>query len=142
MIVVDTSAWLAGVLPADIHFRETQPFMDLVRLGHVRLHVPAHFPAEVAGVLSRIGELEQFIGDRIEMIGSVQMYTIHSVSMPLGLLAADIARHARIRGSDAVFLALAAALDLPLVSWDKQQRERGKMFCRTMTPVEAMEMAE
>jgi predicted nucleic acid-binding protein len=142
VIVVDTSVWLAGLLPADFHFRESQPFMDLVRLGHVRLHVPAHFPAEVAGVLSRIGEPDQFISEIIEMIGSVQLFTIHSISMPLGLLAADIARHARIRGSDAVFLALAAALDLPIVTWDKQQQERGKMFCRTMTPVEAMEMAE
>jgi hypothetical protein len=37
-------------------------------------------------------------------------------------------------------VALAAWLDLPLVSWDRQQRERGETFCRTMTPVEAMEM--
>ncbi|MEZ4530021.1 MAG: hypothetical protein R2855_03235 [Thermomicrobiales bacterium] len=76
------------------------------------------------------------------MISSIQLFTLHSISLPLGLLAADIARHASIRGSDAVFLALAATLDLPLVTWDKQQRERGRLFCRTMTPVEAMEMAE
>lgn len=142
MIVADTSVWLAGLLPTDAHFRETQPFLDLVHLGHVRLHVPAHFPAEVAGVLSRVGEPEQIIGDMMSVIGSVQLFTIHSISVSLGLLAADIARHARIRGSDAVFLALAAALDLPLVSWDRQQRERGARFCRTMTPVDAMEMAE
>lgn len=142
MIVVDTSVWLAGLLPADIRFRETQPLMDLVRLGHSRLHVPAHFPAEVVGVLSRTGEPEQFISDSIAVIASGHLFTIHSISITLGLMAADIARHARIRGSDAVFLALAAALDLPLVSWDKQQRERGALFCRTMTPVEAMEMAE
>lgn len=142
MIVVDTSIWLAGVLPADVHFRETQPFMDLVRFGDVRLHVPAHFPAEFAGVLSRIRAPEQVIADILEMISSIQLFTLHSISLPLGLLAADIARHARIRGSDAVFLALAATLDLPLVTWDKQQRERGRLFCRTMTPVEAMEMAE
>jgi hypothetical protein len=31
---------------------------------------------------------------------------------------------------------------VPLVTWDKQQRERCAVFCRTMTPVEAMEMTE
>ncbi len=142
MIVVDTSVWLAGMLPVDVHFRETQPFMELVRLDRVRLHAPAHFPAEVAGVLSRIGEPEQFISETIQIISSIQLFTIHSISMPLGLLAADIARLARIRGSDAVFLALAATLDLPLVTWDKQQRERGRVFGRTMTPTEALEPRE
>jgi predicted nucleic acid-binding protein len=44
-----------------------------------------------------------------------------------------------MKGTDAVFVALASQLDLPLVSWDRQQRERGAGFCRTMTPVEAME---
>jgi predicted nucleic acid-binding protein len=141
VIIVDTSAWLAGVLATDVHFQETQPLMDRMRLGHIRLHVPAHFPAEVAGVLSRIGEPGQFIVEMIEIIGGDSLFTMHPISTRLGLLAADIARHARIRGSDAVFLALAAYLDLPLVSWDRQQRERGSVFCRTMTPVEAIELS-
>jgi predicted nucleic acid-binding protein len=54
------------------------------------------------------------------------------------MLAAEIARAAKIRGADAVFVALARGLDIPLVTWDKQQQERGGLFCRTMTPVEAM----
>lgn len=138
MIVADTSVWLASLLPADVHFHETQPLLDQVRLGQVRLEVPAHFPAEVTGVLARIGEPEPFISDTIALLTSGDYVTIHPISVRLGVLAADIARYARVRGADAIFVALAQSLDLPLVTWDKQQRERGARFCRTMTPVEAM----
>jgi predicted nucleic acid-binding protein len=51
-----------------------------------------------------------------------------------------VAANVALRGSDALYVALATKLDLPLVTWDKQQRERGAVFCRTMTPVEAMEL--
>lgn len=140
MIVIDTSVLLAGLLHIDVHFSETQSLLDRVRLGQLHLDVPAHFPAEVAGVLARIGESEQLIDHTIQLIELGDSFTIHPISVRLGLFATAIARDARIRGSDAVFLALASALDLPLVTWDNQQRERGARFCRTMTPVEAMEV--
>lgn len=142
MIVIDTSVLLAGLLPIDMHFSETQPLLARVRTGQLLLDVPAHFPAEVAGVLSRIGESEQLINDTIALIGSRHPFTIHPISVHLGLLAANIARVAKIRGSDAVFLALALALDVPLVTWDNQQRDRGSLFCRTMTPLEAIEQSQ
>ena len=52
--------------------------------------------------------------------------------------SAEVAVMSQLKGADAAFVALAAALEIPLLTWDKQQGERGARFCRTMTPVEAM----
>ena len=138
MIVIDTSAWIAGLVSGDAHHVDTDPFLRLAEFHSTQIAVPAHFLAEIAGVLARTGELDEIIDIEIRSIESSSRFQIAPVTVGLGMLAAEIARVAKIRGADAVFVALARGLDIPLVTWDKQQQERGGLFCRTMTPVEAM----
>ena len=140
MIVIDTSAWIAGLVGGDIHHSDTIRFLHLMESRLIRFAVPAHFLAEIAGVLARTGEPDEIIEREIRSIETTRRFQIVPVTVGLGLLAAEIARVANIRGADAVFVALARGLDIPLITWDKQQRERGDAFCRTMTPVEAMEV--
>jgi predicted nucleic acid-binding protein len=140
VIVLDTSVWLGAILPEDVHFAETQLWIHHIQLTRTRFAVPAHFPAEVSGVLARIGIDDRFVEEVIKQIDSIERFEIYPISAGHGLLAAEIAWKARVRGADAIYIALAHQLDVPLVSWDRQQRERGQMFCRTMTPVEAMEL--
>ena len=142
MIVIDASVWLSAILPADVHYQYTVPWKHRVEVSGEPIAVPAHFPAEVAGVLSRTGSDHSFIADTLDQIGSERLFTIYPISAAFGRLCAEMASLAAVRGSDAIYLALAQFLDVPMLTWDKQQRERGAMFCRTMTPVEVMEMAE
>ena len=138
MIVIDTSAWIAGLVSGDAHHADTVPFLRLMESQSTQFAVPAHFLAEIAGVLARTGEVDAIVGVEIRSIETSGRFHITPVTVGLGLLAAEIAQVARIRGADAVFVALARGLDLPLITWDRQQQERGGAFCRTMTPVEAM----
>ncbi len=140
MIVIDTSAWIAGLVSDDAHHADTVPFLRLMESRTTRFVVPALFLAEIAGVLARTGERDEIIQREITSIETGGRFHIVPISVGQGLLAAEIARVAKIRGSDAVFLALARGFELPLVSWDRQQRERGSLICQTMTPVEAMEL--
>ena len=48
--------------------------------------------------------------------------------------AATLAGQLRVRGADAVYLAVAAALRLPLVTWDAEQRERAGGFIEVLVP--------
>lgn len=142
MIVVDASAWLSVLLPADIHHTYGRAWAAMMRAQRTSLVAPAPFPAEVIGVLERTGNSPSVIDDAIATMTASSPLTLYPVTLELGFFAAEVARGTAVRGADAVYLALAAWLDVPLVTWDKQQRERGALFCRTMTPVEAMEMAE
>lgn len=139
MIVIDASVWLSALLPNDVHYRYTVPWRDQIEVSGEQIVVPAHFPAEVAGVLSRTGSNRAFIADTLDDIGSERLFTILPISTAFGRLCAEMASLAAVRGSDAIYLALAQFLDVPMLTWDRQQRERGSIFCRTMTPVEAME---
>jgi predicted nucleic acid-binding protein len=138
VIVVDTSVWLAFLMETDDLHAQTMPFVDLLHIRGDLLVVPAHFPAEVVGVLSRTGVPEPLIDEAIDLFESNTLFDIVPMSVGDGMIAAEIARKARIRGSDAMFLALAYILELPLITWDKQQHQRGALLCRTMTPIEAV----
>jgi predicted nucleic acid-binding protein len=48
--------------------------------------------------------------------------------------AAELAARLRLRGADAVYVAVARKLDLPLVTWDAEQRERGGAAIVVRTP--------
>jgi predicted nucleic acid-binding protein len=130
------------MLPGDEHHETSSNWVDTVNAAGDVLIVPAHFPAEVCGALSRIRPDGVSLSLMTELLFNPEFFDIRDLSAALCRLSADVASAAALRGSDAIYVALAAHVDLPLVSWDQQQRERGAGFCRTMTPVEAMEMAE
>jgi predicted nucleic acid-binding protein len=139
VIVIDASVWLSAILPTDAHYHYTVPWKNQIEVSREPIAVPAHFPAEVAGVLSRTGSDRTFIAGTLDLIGSERLFTIYPISAAFGRLCAEVASVAAVRGSDAIYLALAQFLDVPMLTWDRQQRERGAMFCRTMTPVEAID---
>ena len=139
LIVLDTSTLIAYLISADANHSATVPFFELIEMRPIRFSVPAHFVAEVAGVLARIGQSAEIVEREINAIDSGGRFEIHATTIGQGLLAAEVAHMAKLRGSDAVFVALARALDLPLITWDTQQRQRGALFCRTMTPIEALD---
>ena len=142
MIVIDTSVWISHLVPADAHHTSTNACLNRISARPQRFSVPAIFLAEVSGVLARFDTPDAFVFDAVGEIDRSDRFNITPITLGHAMLAAAIARMAKIRGSDAIFVALAVSLEIPLLTWDKQQRERGARFCRTMTPVEAMEMAE
>ena len=142
MIVIDASVWISGMVSADALNHSSTAWLNRTNEIGLKLVVPAHFPAEVVGVLQRTAPGEHILEDMIETLFDPDFFDIRQITLELARLSAKIAVGSAIRGSDAINVALAAMLDLPLVTWDRQQRERGALFCRTMTPVEAMEMTE
>jgi predicted nucleic acid-binding protein len=58
----------------------------------------------------------------------------------LGERAARVALATGIRGSDAIYVALAEQLNAPLVTWDRQQLERAGQIIDVLTPAEALKL--
>jgi predicted nucleic acid-binding protein len=52
----------------------------------------------------------------------------------LGRASAELAVRLRLRGADAVYVAVAAHLKIPLVTLDTEQRERAKGLIEVKTP--------
>jgi predicted nucleic acid-binding protein len=140
MIVVDTSVLIGSLVTTDANY---QASAEWSRFWFDRKY-DAHFPMlvlpELAGVLTRGGTPTLDVVNAVSAIVERPTLHLHDQDLINSLLAARVATASGLKGADAVFVALAAWLDLPLVTWDRQQQERGGSFCRTMTPIEAMEV--
>jgi predicted nucleic acid-binding protein len=53
-------------------------------------------------------------------------------------ISANLAAELRLRGADALYVALASRMGIPLVTWDSQQLQRGSVAANTVTPEELL----
>jgi predicted nucleic acid-binding protein len=142
VIVLDTSVLVGFFLASDAHHSMTVAWFDAWTLRGGDVQIPSLGLVELAGTLRRQQVEQPIIEHTLEQIIRYGKYRVHDLDLVMAQFAATIAFSSSLKGADAVFVALAAWLDLPLVTWDRQQQERGGAFCRTMTPIEAMEENE
>jgi len=86
--------------------------------------VPGHFLAEVAGAIARLS-LDPSEG--LRAIGTVDrdpLISLFAVDEQLAFQSAHLASTLRLKGSDAIYVALAQQLEIPLVTWDNELLQR------------------
>ncbi|HEY2737793.1 MAG TPA: PIN domain-containing protein, partial [Thermoanaerobaculia bacterium] len=95
---------------------------------------PAILLSEVASALGRgLGD-EELARQSVSLLRSRRLVELFPVTEGLAARAAEIAAEQRLRGCDAIYVALARQLDMELVTLDHQQLERGAAVVRTRTP--------
>jgi predicted nucleic acid-binding protein len=97
---------------------------------------------EVAAALARGLEDTELAYRAAAQLRALPGHRFVVVDRALGELATRLAADRRLRGCDAVYVALARREGARLVTWDKQQQERAAAVVETLTPVEAMAVLE
>ena len=125
MIVADASVMMSALHPPDVHHQQSRAWL----LQHLRagdtLIAPLLLLSEISGSITRRSgdpALGQLALGRLIAFRQLRLVPLDA---RLGGLAAQLAVHLRLRGADAVYVALADQLQIPLVTWDREQRERG-----------------
>ncbi len=124
--VTDASLWVARLVPQDTFHDAVRAWMDSRLAENVELLAPSLLLAEVAGAISRrTGDagLAQSASSRLETLPGLRI-----IQMDRALLqdAARLAAGLGLRGADAVYVAVASRLNLPLVTLDSDQRQRAE----------------
>ncbi len=136
MAVVDASVYMALInADEDGHAASWRWYVQAVRSGE-RICAPAIILGEVAAALSRgmnDQDLAKRAARRLERSRAIEMV---AVTVALGVSAATIAAEHRIRGCDAVYVALAQSRGEYLVTLDQQQLERGSAAVETRRPAD------
>jgi predicted nucleic acid-binding protein len=132
--VLDASVWVSTLRTSDVnHVVSRRWVVDWTGAGN-RIRVPRLFLAEVAGAVARTSA-EPAIGRKaITDIVTNPAMEVHSVDDILVDLASQYAADLLLRGSDAVYVALANRLDLPLITWDNEQLTRAAKVIDVRTP--------
>ena len=133
MIVVDASVWVSYLLPSDINHEVSRRWLA-TRLTEGQIVVaPVLLLAEVGGAIARQTrpQLGQRAVDRLLQLPSLRLV---SIDHALGIRAARTAVERQLRGADALYVETAATLNIPLVSWDRQQLDRAAELIQVYVP--------
>ncbi len=134
MTVIDASVYIALVNEDEPGFAASWQWLLTVQSNRERLAAPVIMMAEAAAAISR-GKGDVVHARRvIRRLQQSRLIEFWPISFELAERAAEIAAEHRIRGCDAVYVALAEQLGTDLVSLDQQQLERGTAVIPTNHP--------
>jgi len=134
MVVVDASVWVGVFLPLDAHHRAARRWLEEQVAAGEAIVAPVILLSEIGGAISRQTRSLATATAALRFVEKVPGLRLVPVDHRLGRVAADLAATLRLRGADAVYVAVAGHLKIPLVTLDEEQRERAKALVEVRTP--------
>jgi predicted nucleic acid-binding protein len=124
--VLDASVWVSRLVAEDEFHAAVKAWMNKQRAADIQFISPALLLAEVGGAISRrtgVPSLGKRAITRLENLPGLKLVEMDNRLM---LVSAHLATDIGLRGADSVYVALAKQLDLPLVTFDADQRQRAQ----------------
>ncbi|MBI4219418.1 MAG: PIN domain-containing protein [Chloroflexi bacterium] len=131
---MDASVWVSRFVQVDVTHTASRSWIEACLGRDTLLVAPALLLPEVAGAVSRrtgVPALGERAANLIEQLPGVRLVPLDADLAPL---SANLAAKHQLRGADAVYIALAQYLGLPLVTWDREQVERGGRVVLALAP--------
>jgi predicted nucleic acid-binding protein len=136
MSVVDASVLVSVSYDRDTFHEQSLAWLQRHIGSGAIIVAPLLVLSEVSGPVARqTGEAQQGY-HAIQHLRSLPNLYLVPLDENLAESAGRFAAELRLRGADAVYVALAAQLGLPLISWDREQLERGAARASVMRPDE------
>ena len=134
MSVVDASVWVSRYVIQDVNHQSSQQWLTQQAIDGNPLFAPILVLAEVGSAVARQTgrqRLGQLALNGLLNFPNLRLVPIDTI---LGHSAAQIAISVGVKGSDAVYVALAQQLGVPIITWDNQQRVRASQVVVALTP--------
>ena len=139
-VTIDASVFVSAFSPAEAAHRDSKTFMTRVRETSAPVIIPTLVLPEVAAAISRgQGKPELGIAFALELVNFPNLILV-DVDKGMAKLAAETAAHHRLRGSDAVYAAVALRFGSLLVTLDFEQSERLKDVLSMHSPTQVLEV--
>ncbi|MCB9138780.1 MAG: PIN domain-containing protein [Caldilineaceae bacterium] len=134
MPVIDASVFVAVVNHADRHHAPCRTWFEEALSQGNRPIAPSILVSETAAAISRgVNDAALALAVTAALAESTIVELV-PITAALATTAADIAATYRIRGCDAIYVALAASVDEPLVTLDRQQGARASELIKIYSP--------
>jgi predicted nucleic acid-binding protein len=133
-VVIDASALVSWIVSDDANHDASHIWMKRYRATGGLLVAPAFAMIEVAAAIARQSRQPALAKAVIKDLYSVRTLRIVPLNSVLVGSAIDIASDLQMRAGDATYVAVAYNLKIPLVSWDKEQLQKGGNLISAFTP--------
>lgn len=134
MYCIDASVLIAVFDETDTFHETSLKLFELIIQTDVNVIIPAFALVEIAGALSRKGYKIDDITNYLNYLRICKNIEFILLDNDLYESAISIALRLKIKGGDSIYIAISSFFNLTLVTYDNQQRERGKEIINTATP--------
>ncbi|MEP7134575.1 MAG: type II toxin-antitoxin system VapC family toxin [Chloroflexota bacterium] len=120
-VTVDASVFVSAFTPAEIAHQASKTFMLNLREQSIPIIVPVLVLPEISAALSRGQDKPELGLAFVQELRELPNTTFIDVDDNIATLASEIAANHRLRGSDAVYAAVALRFGAELITLDKEQ---------------------
>ena len=135
-MIVDASVWVARFLGADEHHRVATACLTALLESESRLVIPVLAWPEIAGAIARRTGVLENGQDAVGIIHASRWVESMPMDAALATEATRLAATLKLRGADAVYVALATTLGQPLITLDAEMLERARGVIEANTPTQ------
>jgi len=133
-VTIDASVFVSAFTPSEEAHQASKAFMREVREAGVPIIVPTLLIPEIAAAIGR-GQGKPDLGYSFAVeVSQLPNVTLVNLDEGLAVTAADVAAKYRLRGSDAVYAAVAKRFATELVTLDEEQVTRMKKVISARKP--------
>ena len=133
---VDASVFVAAAREVEPHHAESRAFLRELHIGGLPVVCPTLALPESAAALARRTGDDALADEVVDLILSLSALDLVAVDVPLAERAVDLAKAHRLRGADAVYVAVAAVSGATLVTLDSEMLSRAPSAVSAMTPAQ------
>jgi len=123
-VTIDASVFVSAFTPTEPAHRASRAFMLNVRESVVPIIVPVLVLPEISAALSRGQGKPGLALAFVQELRNLPNTTFIDVDDSVASLAVDIAANNRLRGSDAIYAAVALRFGTELITLDREQLDR------------------
>ena len=133
-VVVDASVWVSGFISKDINHNASRLWIERYIAEAGLLIAPAFLLVEVAAAVSRQAGQPALGREAIKTLYYVSAIRFMPLDSAFVWAAVEVAADLQLRAGDATYVAVARQLNIPLVSWDREQLQKAGNLTTTFTP--------
>ncbi len=136
--VVDASVWVSRFVPGDEYHLLSRSWLATMLTRGDNVASPALLLPELAGAIARRTGFVDLATRAVELIQEHLTVRLIPIDALLAEEGARLAGKLRLRGADAVYVAVANQLGIPLITWDHEQLTKGGRVATVLTPGQAL----
>jgi predicted nucleic acid-binding protein len=131
---IDASVFIASLRPKEPAYAESLACLQEIQKNAVEVICPTLVLPECAAAIIRPTQDQQLASEIIHKVSNFPLMHLISLTQMLADRSAEISIECRLRGADAIYVAVAEFYSTQLISLDQEMLERGKQLVTTVTP--------
>ncbi len=133
-VVIDASVFVAAARASEPQYARSVEFLARIQQSDEATYSPVLVLAECSGAIARATGDGGLADQIVSLIQRFRGLKLVPLTLSIAQRAAELAATRRLRGSDAIYLAVASDLQAVLVTWDIEMLQRSGQAASTLTP--------